>query len=164
MFQATQASLETIANKNDTNTSSSSSFQPSSLSSSNSGKQSCLWLSHYSNREQWLTDLDSENSPPTTLFLPRIETDVFIIEKPPSNDTLTKDPSSMKQKLSRFANGALVTSNLHTFLVEQAGLARSAGRGRSDLFQADGLHMTSKGFHFTTQTFLVVWKNVSEII
>ena len=77
--------------------------------------------------------------------------DVFIVEKPPRYDPPAQDPSSMKQKLSRFANGVLSTSTGPTprlFLVEQASLARAAGRGRSDLFQTDGLHLTAKGLHF----------------
>ena len=76
---------------------------------------------------------------------------VLIVEKPPRYDPPTTDPSSMKQKLSRYPDGVLATITGPTpnlFLEEQACLARSAGISRTDLFHQDGVHLTARGLHF----------------
>ena len=125
-----------------------------------------------------ISDLETDNSPPTTLFQKASDQskllvevaealtlsediDVLIVEKPPRYDPPTNDSTCMKQKLSRFANGVLSTSTGPTprlFLVEQAGLARSAGRGRTDLFQPDGVHLTPKGLYFYNSNIVNVLK------
>ena len=70
-----------------------------------------------------ISDLHTENSPPTSLFaevsdqsrtlfdlaeslVKEMEIDVFIVDKPPRYDT---DPTDIKQKLTKFANGALAS-------------------------------------------------------
>ena len=114
-----------------------------------------------------ITDLDTENSPTTTLFskvssqsktifdvaeslTKELDIDVFVVDKPPRYDT-TADPTGMKQKLTKNSNGVLASTTGATpriFLVEQTSLGRSAGKGRTDIFQKDGLHLTPKGINF----------------
>ena len=125
-----------------------------------------------------ISDLDCDNSPPTTLFtevstqtktlfdladslVKEMNIDVFIVDKPPRYDS-TSDPKCMKQKLTKYANGVLASNTGATpriFLVEQASLARSPGKGRSDIFQQDGLHLTTKGVHFYTTNIISVMKD-----
>ena len=115
-----------------------------------------------------ITGLDTENAMATTLFNQAQEQskllveiaqnmttdmglDVFVMEKTPRYDTEEKDPSGMKQKLSKFSNGVLSSTIGPTpriFVVEQASLARSSARARADIFEADGLHLTQKGLKF----------------
>ena len=110
-----------------------------------------------------ITCLDTDNSPPTTLFSQVQEQskllvevaqnivndkgiDVFIIENTPRYDQA--DPTAMKQKLSKYSNGVVSSTTGPTpriFLVEQSGLARSSTRARSELYKPDGLHLTQKG-------------------
>ena len=91
-----------------------------------------------------ITMMDTENAPATTIFQQakeqsellcdiaknmstELNLDLFIMEKPPRYDQPAKDPSGMKQKLSRYSNGVLATTTglvPRTFLVEQAGLSR----------------------------------------
>lgn len=119
--------------------------------------------------EKDITDLDVDNSPPTTLFsevseqsralsdiaesvAKDMEIDVFVVDKPPRYDT-TSDPTGMKQKLTKYSNGVLASNTGATpriFLVEQASLARAGVKARSDIFQQDGLHLTNKGLNFYT--------------
>ena len=110
-----------------------------------------------------ISSLDTESSPPTTLFtqvqeqstllvevaqniVNDMKIDVFIIENPPRYDQ--SDPTAMKQKLSKYSNG-VVSSNTgpapRIYLVEQSGLARSSQRARSELYKSDGIHLTQKG-------------------
>ena len=115
-----------------------------------------------------ITCLDTDNASAVTLFeqvrtqstllcetteniISDMGVDVFVVEKPPRYDPTDKDPTSMKQKLSKFSNGVLSTSlglTTRAFLVEQASLSRSAGKARNDLFQSDGVHLTPKGLHY----------------
>ena len=93
--------------------------------------------------------------------------DVFIVEKPPRYDLPSGDPSGMKQKLNKFSNGVLAASTGPTprlFLVEQASLSRSAGKGRSDLFKADGLRLTQKGLRFYKTNIMNTLKDCYEDI
>ena len=120
-----------------------------------------------------ISDLDCNKSPPTTLFsevseqsrtlfdvaesiAKEMDIDVFVVDKPPRYDA-TSDPTGMKQKLTKFANGALASNTGATpriFLVEQASLARSSIKAREDIFQKDGLHLTSKGLNFYTNNII----------
>ena len=117
----------------------------------------------------FISDLDVENSPPTTLFTEvseqsrtvfdiaesvskDMDIDVFIVDKTPRYDT-SDDPSGMKQKLTKYSNGVLASSTGATpriFLVEQASLARAGVKARSEIFQQDGVHLTTKGLNFYT--------------
>ena len=109
-----------------------------------------------------ITDLDVDNFPPTAFFsevstqsstlsdiadslVKELDIDVFVIDKTPRYDTNT-DPTGIKQKLTKYSNGVLATNTgakAKIFLVEQASLARPAGKGRSDIFQQDGIHLTT---------------------
>ena len=63
-----------------------------------------------------------------------IGVDVFIVEKPPRYDPVSKDPTSMKQKLSKYSNAVPSTSlglTQRAFLVEQGSLGRSSGKARN---------------------------------
>ena len=121
-----------------------------------------------------ITMMDTENAPATTIFQQakeqsellcdiaknmstELNLDLFIMEKPPRYDQPAKDPSGMKQKLSRYSNGVLATTTglvPRTFLVEQAGLSRSSDRARKELFQPDGIHLTPKGLSFYTSNLI----------
>ena len=83
---------------------------------------------------------------------------VFVIEKPPRYDPDNSDPTSMKQKLSKYSNGVLASTVGPTpriFIVEQAGLARSHPKARADIFQSDGLHLTPKGLKLYTNKLII---------
>ena len=89
-----------------------------------------------------------------------VDLDIFIVDKPPRYDVVT-DPSGMKQKLSRYANGVLASLTGATpkiFLVEQASLSRTNERARADLFQKDGLHLTKKGVNYYNNNIMNVMK------
>ena len=125
-----------------------------------------------------ISDLDCNTSPPTTLFsevseqsrtlfdmadsiAKEMDIDVFVIDKPPRYDA-SSDPTGMKQKLTKFANGALASNTGATpriFLVEQASLARSSIKAREDIYQRDGLHLTSKGLNFYTSNIIGAMKD-----
>ena len=84
--------------------------------------------------------------------------DVFVIEKTPRYDTEDADPSGMKQKLSKYANGVLSSTTGPTprmFLIEQSGLARTSARARSELFKPDGLHLTQKGLRMYSSNLIM---------
>ena len=78
---------------------------------------------------QDITQMDTVNSPPTTLYentssqaksifetaqfmTTDLGIDVFICENPPRYDADTDDPTSMKQNLTKFSNGIMATSTL----------------------------------------------------
>ena len=116
-----------------------------------------------------ITDLDTDNSPPTTLFSEvsaqsgslfdiaesvskELDIDVFIVDKTPRYD-VQDDPTGMKQKLTKYSNGVLASRTGATpriFLVEQASLARAGVKARSDIYQQDGQHLTTRGLNFYT--------------
>ena len=59
----------------------------------------------------------------------------------------------MKQKLTKYSNGVLASRTGATpriFLVEQASLARASVKARSDIYQPDGLHLTTRGLNYYT--------------
>ena len=114
-----------------------------------------------------ITDLDTDNSPPTTLFSEvseqssslyeiaesvskELDIDVFIVDKTPRYDA-QGDPTGMK--LTKYSNGVLASktgASPRIFLVEQASLARAGVKARSDIYQQDGLHLTTRGLNFYT--------------
>ena len=120
-----------------------------------------------------ITNLDTENSPATTLFskvssqsrtlfdiaesiTKDMDIDIFMVDKPPRYDNVA-DPTGMKQKLTKYANGVLASHTGATpriFLIEQASLARSAVKARADIFQKDGIHLTPKGLNFFNSNIL----------
>ena len=117
-----------------------------------------------------ITELDTENSPPTTLtnsvadqtkaLIEVAETlaiennlDIFLVDKPPRYDLATSDSMGMLAKLSKYANGVLASSvgiTPRLFIVEQSSLARSSPKARADIYKQDGLHLTAKGLAFYT--------------
>ena len=117
-----------------------------------------------------ITEMDLENSPPTTLtnnvadqtkvLVEVAETlaiennlDIFLVDKLPRYDPITSDPRGMLAKLSKYANGVLASNIGMTprlFIVDQSSLARSSIKARSDIFKPDGLHLTTKGLTFYT--------------
>merc|ERR1719392_607299 len=84
--------------------------------------------------------------------------DVFVVDKPPRYD-MASDPTSMKQKLTRYSNGVLASTTGATsriFLVEQASLGRPSGKSRGEIFEKDGINLTPKGVNFFNNNILSV--------
>ena len=83
--------------------------------------------------------------------------DVFLVENPPRYDPTPSDPAAMKQKLNKYSNSLLSTTlglTPRVFIVEQGSLARSSARARSDLYQSDGVHLTTKGLYYHTSNLI----------
>ena len=121
-----------------------------------------------------ISELDTVNSPPTTLYEnttnlakslfktaellttdPGI--DVFICENPPRYEPISSDPRSMKQNLAKFSNGVIATSVLpapRIVLIEQTSLARNFERARSEIFQKDGINLSSRGLTIYTNNII----------
>ena len=125
---------------------------------------------------QDITQMDTINSPPTTLYentssqaksifetaqfmTTDIGIDVFICENPPRYDADKDDPTSMKQNLSKFSNGVIATSTLpapRIVLIDQSSLARHSVRARSEIYQKDGISLTPKGLTYYTNNIMGV--------
>ena len=121
-----------------------------------------------------ITKLDPD-SPPTTSFsevstqsqtlfdvaesiTKEMNIDVFVVDKPPRYDSAA-DPMGMKQKLTKYSNGVLASTTGPTpkiFLVEQASLGRSAEKARAEIFQNDGINLTTKGVNFYNKNIINV--------
>ena len=119
-----------------------------------------------------ISDLDVENTPPTTLtsnvadqtktivevaenLVNENNIDIFIVDKPPRYDLADKDPTGMYAKLTKYSNGVLASSVGMTprlFIVDQSNLARSGAKARSDIYRPDGLSLTNKGLGFYTSS------------
>ena len=77
--------------------------------------------------------------------------DVFIVENPPRYDPTSSDPTALKQKLNKYSNSLLSTTlglAECVFIVEQGSIARSSVKARNELYQGDGVHLTSKGLYY----------------
>ena len=86
-----------------------------------------------------------------------IGVDVFIVENPPRYDPIPSDPTSVKQKLNKYSNSLLSTTlglTSRLFVVEQGSLARSSVKARNDLYQGDGIHLTTKGLYYHSSNLL----------
>ena len=123
-----------------------------------------------------ITYLDTENSPATTLFsrvssqsktlfdiaesiTKDMDIDVFVVDKPPRYDI--GEATGIKQKLTKYSNGVLASSTgaaSRIFLVEQASLARTAVKARADIFEKDGVNLTTKGLNFYNTNIINVMK------
>ena len=119
-----------------------------------------------------ISDLDIENTPPTTLtnhvadqtkamvdvaknLVSENNIDIFIVDKPPRYDPSEKDSTGMYNKLTKYSNGVLASSvgmTSRLSIVDQSNLARSGTKARSDIFRPDGLLLTSKGLSFYTSS------------
>ena len=90
-------------------------------------------------------------------IIQNIGVDVFIVENPPRYDPIPSDPTSMKQKLNKYSNSLLSTTlglTSRLFVVEQGSLARSSVKARNDLYQGDGIHLTTKGLYYHSSNLL----------
>ena len=84
--------------------------------------------------------------------------DVYILEQPPRYDEPHKDKYGNWAKYSKIANShlaILAAGHPRIHIVENSNLARLPGKGREDLFQKDGLHLTPKGV-YTLETNLIL--------
>ena len=89
--------------------------------------------------------------------------DVFLVENPPRYDPTPSDPAAMKQKLNKYSNSLLSTTlglTPRVFIVEQGSLARSSPRARSDLYQSDGVHLTTKGLYYHSSNLITAMQEL----
>ena len=71
----------------------------------------------------------------------------------------------MKQKLNKYSNSLLSTTlglTPRLFIVEQGSLARSSVKARSDLYQGDGIHLTTKGLYYHSSNLLTAVQDCYE--
>ena len=73
------------------------------------------------------------------------------------------DPLSMKQKVNKYSNSLLSTTlglTPRVFIVEQGSLARSSVRARNDLYQPDGVHLTTKGLYYHSSNLITAMQEL----
>ena len=76
------------------------------------------------------------------------DVDVFLFQQPPRYDKPEEDKDGNWAKLSKLANShmaIMAAGQEKIHVVETSSLAREEGRGRRDLYQEDGIHLTPKG-------------------
>ena len=94
-----------------------------------------------------------------------MDMDVFLVENPPRYDPTVADPLSIKQKVNKYSNSLLSTTlglTPRVFIVEQGSLARSSVKARNDLYQADGVHLTTRGLFYHSSNLITAMQDTYE--
>ena len=94
-----------------------------------------------------------------------MDMDVFLVENPPRYDPTVADSLSIKQKVNKYSNSLLSTTlglAPRVFIVEQGSLARSSVKARNDLYQADDVHLTTRGLFYHSSNLITAMQDTYE--